>query len=293
MTGTRTHRIVNPAGRRRANRRRKRKNKMTAKQIRYFGTKAQRSALKRRRRAGASKKRRHNVARHRRRTRPRLHARAKPRKQNRRRAAHRTRRRSNPGEILSLVLPNRGGRKGKKMAAHRRKKRNRVHHRRRNAGHRRVHHRRRSNPFGGGAVTDLLTNSVFIIAGAVGSKLLTQAVLGASNVGVMGYGGNAIATAVLGWAAHSFMRNEKARNAIIAGGAVQIVLRLIQDYTPFGKYAQLTGVGDYQASNFVIPMRAVDALNSAMYEVPAGWGPGQMVAPKGMGGLYDGGHSLY
>jgi hypothetical protein len=144
---------------------------------------------------------------------------------------------------------------------------------------------------------DLFTSSVFIIGGAVGSKLLTQAVLGANNTGVFGYAGNAGATAVLATLAHMFIKNRKIRDSIIMGGAVQIVLRLISDYTPYGKFTASLGMGDYLASNFVTPQRYVNALESAQVEIPAGWGAPPIVVQKGgMSGLYDGwndGKSLY
>jgi hypothetical protein len=119
----------------------------------------------------------------------------------------------------------------------------------------------------------LVTNALWIILGAVGSKLLTQAVLGAKNSGVFGYGGNAIATALLGFGTSKMLKNESAGNAVIAGGVVQIVLRALTDFTPFGKYTSALGLGDYLASNFVTPQRYVDPLNSAMVELPSGWAP--------------------
>ncbi len=276
-TAVRRHVIVNPHRRRNKAKGRRRKNRarhLSAKQIRYFGTPAQKAGLKRSRsakRAAAHRKR------------------SVPKKRNRRSVAHRTRRRTNPGDILSLALGNPGGKKRRGMAARKHHKRRAASHRR-NPGrrHRRVnrrHYRRNPAPH----ITDLFTQSIFIIGGAVGSKILTQAVLGANNVGIFGYAGNAAATAVLAMLSHAFVKNPKVRDSIIAGGAVQIVLRVISDYTPFGKYTAQLGMGDYLASNFVTPQRYVDALNSAQVEVPAGWGPGVTAVPAaGMGSLYGG-----
>lgn len=180
------------------------------------------------------------------------------------------------------------------------KKKNRKHHkhhnravaRRRNTGgHAKRHNRRirRHNP--GLNVMQLLTDSVFIIGGAVGSKVLTQAVLQSKNTGLFGYFGNALATAVIAWGAHAAAPHKPhLRDSLILGGVVQIVLRGIADYAPvsIAAYAKSIGVGDYQATGFVVPQRLVNALESAQVEVPPGFGPGQMVAPApaGTGDIY-------
>lgn len=185
--------------------------------------------------------------------------------------------------------------------------------RRRNTGRRRnfsvVHRRRRvmrrnrgrRNPgeLGMGRVSGIAINAVFVIAGAIGSKLLTQMVLGSNNTGVVGYAANAIAGGVLWFLAEKVMRNKDAANGIIAGTAVQIILRLINDYTPFGSYVSNLGMGDYQAQAFVTPQSLVDPYNSARISIPAGWGaPPAVVMPAAVGvsGLentYGGGNQLY
>lgn len=111
-------------------------------------------------------------------------------------------------------------------------------------------------------------NAVFTIAGAIGSKLLTQMVLGSNNVGVIGYAGNAVSGGLLWFVAEKVMRNRAAAHGIIAGTAVQIVLRLLHDYTPFGAMLALSGVGDYQAQSFVTPQVLRDPWNSAEIELP-------------------------
>jgi hypothetical protein len=241
---------------------------------------------------------------------------------------HRSRSQSNPGEILTFTL-NPGQRSsggGKKMAATKRKRRRASsgsHHHRRavatnrarrrrsvsNPGRRRRRRRvrmnarrhgvRRNPATLGGSIKDLFTSSVFIVGGAVGSKLLTQAALGSNNTGIMGYAGNAGVTLALAWAAAAFLKNKAIAHAVAAGGMVQIVLRLIADYTPWGQYTSNLGVGDYQVSNFVTPQRYVDALHSAQIQIPAGWGAPPVVVqsaapPAGhtagmSGGLYTGG----
>lgn len=153
-----------------------------------------------------------------------------------------------------------------------------VHHRRRPRHNKAVsHHRRRRNPMGGSWGGEI-TQALYIIAGAVGSKMGAQMVLGTSNTGFMGYGANLAAGGILAWLAKSVMKNDAAAKGVFAGAVVQVVLRLITDYTPFGQYASLQGVGDYMASNWVTPQRYVDGLHNAQIEMPDGWGPSVMAS---------------
>ena len=181
---------------------------------------------------------------------------------------------------------------------------NRRRHHRRNPGsvsrfNRRHRHRRnyRRNPGGVGRAVDLGMTALFTIIGAVGSKLGTQMLLGSNNVGLMGYAGNAAVGGVLWFVAEKFVHNKAAANGMIAGTAVQIVIRLINDYTPFGQYVSNLGVGDYQAQAFVTPQVLVDPYNSAQIQIPAGWGTGAPAVAAGVSGLggsvYDGSGNLY
>ena len=224
------------------------------------------------------------------------------------RAGHRRKR--NPGaEILGFVLGpagNPGRKKGGSMARKRRRnrgtavRRNRVHRRRRtnrksNPGLRAMHrnrstrrrrrnpgvsrirrmnrHHRRRNP-GDTGIGALFTNAVFVIVGALGSKLGAQAVLGTNNVGVVGYAGNAATGAVLWFLAEKVMKNRTAANGIVAGTIVQIILRVINDYTPFGSYVANLGMGDYQMQSFVTPQVLVNPMQNANIQIPPGWGGG-------------------
>lgn len=217
----------------------------------------------------------------------------------RRRAAARKKKRSrNPGEILGFVLGPAGnpGRKRGNMAktkANRGKKRHYAKHhranpgRRMNRGHHKHGHRRRSNPgiirhrrhhrrnpgFGGEAGA-IFTNAVFVIVGALGSKLGAQAILGTNNVGIMGYAGNAATGAVLWFLADKWLKNKAAASGIIAGTMVQIILRVINDYTPFGSYVANLGMGDYQMQSFVTPQVLVNPWKNANIAIPNGWGQG-------------------
>jgi len=245
---------------------------------------------------------------------------------SRSKARHR-RRRSNPGEIIGYTFANNPARKRRKrsnMAAatkHRRRRRSNAgyrRNRRKNRGlfktnprHHAVRHRRRhrSNPRrhrryhvrrnpGMGRITDIAINATFVIVGALGSKLLTQMVLGSNNVGLIGYAGNAVAGGILWWIAETFLKNKEAANGIVSGTAVQIILRLINDYTPFGQYVSSLGMGDYQAQAFVTPQVLVDPYNNAQIAIPGAWQPQMIAAPvaatgTGVGDLYGGRSDLY
>ena len=311
-TATRRHAIVNPARRNRpkARRRNKPRRHMSAKQIKFFGTSAQRAALKRKRKGSSAKShRRRNVAR----ANPKPRKRAVAKRTHRVHHRKRTAKRSNPGEILSLTLGNPAKRRKKVAAKHHRKRKmnaRRSHARRnpakrRNVRHHSIRHRRR-NP-GVGGMIDLFVDGALVIGGLVGSRLLTQMVMGTNNTGPWGYAGNAIATAALATAAHMATKKPRFVNDLIVGGAAGIVARILQDYTPIGQYLTQAGVGDYAGggahgvglylpSNAVWPQRYVDAANSALVQIPTpGWAP-TIAAPAagsgagtGMSGLYDGG----
>ena len=182
---------------------------------------------------------------------------------------------------------------------------NPARHRARTKPYRRHHvshySRRRHNPMGTGWGAQI-TSALYIIAGAVGSKLGAQAVLGTNNTGFLGYGANLAVGGVLAWIAKGVLKNAQAAREVFAGSVVQVVLRLIADYTPFGQYTAGLGMGDYLASNWVTPQRYVDALHSAQVQIPSGWAPTtviQSAAPPagttagGMSGMYDSGSSIY
>ena len=141
----------------------------------------------------------------------------------------------------------------------------------RNAGTRRRrsvsvvrHHRRRSNP---GRTVEYVKLGASVIGGAVGSKLLTQTVLGASNTSWMGYLGNVVATGLLGWGANAAFKDKIIAQGVVGGGLAQVIVRMIGDLTPYGSYLSGAGVGDYQASAFLTPQRMMpNAMQSAQLE---------------------------
>ena len=143
---------------------------------------------------------------------------------------------------------------------------------RRNYGHRRRTNRRRNPGFSGGGFSHDIMQAVAAFGGFFGSKLATQLVMGAGNTGVAGYMGNAAATAALAIIAGVFPPTKKLVTMIVAGGAIQIISRVLSDNTAFGTLTSQLGVGDYQMQNFVTPQRLTDPLNSAAIEIPSGWG---------------------
>lgn len=223
--------------------------------------------------------------------------------------------RRNVGQIVGFTMAaGNPGRKAGSMA------KSKKHHSKKNLGygkshykgnpghvaHHKKHHYKR-NPGMLSGVGPLVTNAVFVIVGALGSKLGAQMVLGSNNVGWVGYAGNAAAGGILWFLADRVMRNKAAAAGILAGTTVQIVLRLLNDYTPFGQYVANLGMGDYQMQSFVTPQILVDPWNSAEIAIPPGWAPRAAAAlpapagtpagtpmpvPSGSGGM-GGGGGLY
>lgn len=167
------------------------------------------------------------------------------------------------------------------MAHTKRRRKNASHRRHSTAGRRRATRRnpshrmrtRRRNP-GMGGLGNLVTQGIAVVGGAVGSKLATQMVLSSSNTGIMGYLGNAVATGLLAWGTHMFTKKKELSSAVVLGGTVQIILRAISDFTPYGSYLSLSGLGDYQVANWATPQWLPNGLKSANPAVPSGWGGG-------------------
>ena len=279
-----TH-IQNPARAGKGNKMAKSRRKMSAKQIKHFGTRRQKAALKARRSAPHRARTRSNPpkgggrvisgygstvmngARKRRRN-PGNHKIVINSARKRRKST--VKRRNPTPMILSWAAGNPA--KRSKTVARTRSRRRKTYAtaKRSNAGRRRranpkriMHHRRRSNPAGLGRPMDWLQGGAGVIAGVVGTRALPQMLLGASNTGVMGYGANAVAAVGLGFLTHMlFPRNPVLVTSVIAGGFAGLLSRIIADQTPFGAQLSLTGLGDhgfglYQKSNFATPQRLV------------------------------------
>ena len=300
-------------GKRRNRKRRNRaKRKMSIKQIRIFGTKAQKAALKRRKT---------------RRNRPKIKA-SRPRTRPRTAPRKRRRARKNVASIITASLPLAGlnpHRKHKKARPNRKRKGTmaRPRKRKKSAGHKRSYARRRParmnprrrrrntrhhhrsyrrNPSMSG-ITQLFIDAGWTAVGGVGSRTLTQFALGSSNTGIMGYGANLLSGLLISWGVRSFLKNGSAGNYVIIGTLLGIIFRAVQDFTPFGQYASLSGLGDFMTTTFWSPrgfvnsgksgetwqanqvkqIAAAAAASAAATSVPA--------AKRGMGNFY--GRSMY
>lgn len=251
------------------------KRKLTDKQIKHFGTARQRANLARRKAAGRKSSATRRTAK-------------RPKQMS-----HRKRTVSNPvPEAIVLTLGNPSTRRGKAMAKPKHKGGAKAHRgnpaRRGGSKKKMMFHSRRArrhNPAGLGSPMDWLTGGAGVLTGVVGTRALPQLVLGANNTGFVGYFANAVSAAGLGLLSHVvFPRNRVLTPAVVAGGFAALIARIIGDYTTYGQYLSLTGVGDYMVSNAVAPQRLVNP-GSAMVEVPNGWGsapPAMAISSSGV-----------
>ena len=255
----------------------KSRRKMSAKQIKHFGTKRQKAALRAKR----------SAPKHRARTRP-----NPPRKRRvvRRSAKKSTvKRRRNPTPMIISWAAGNPAKRSKTVARSRRKTR-RATAKRSNAGRRHVkkvmhHRRRRSNPGGAlGSPMNWVQGGAGVVVGVVGARAIPQLVLGTSNTGPMGYVANAVAAVGLGWLTHMvFPRNQVLVTSVIAGGFAGLISRIISDQTPFGAQLSLSGglgdwgLGLYQKSNYPYPPHLVNGRGpgSSMFT----WGDGSQSSP--------------
>lgn len=290
-------RLVNPARRKRnAGARRK---LTLAQRLAGFGGKRSQAAAK----AAKSRKRKGN---------PKRKAAAAPKKKVSTRAKARPKKtaakRNPPSRVISYALENPAPSKGgKSMAAKRKTTRTKARKsnparttRRsapRKAGRRRssnpaktTRRRRHSNPRGSG-LTSMITSAGYLLAGAVGARAATQLVLGAKNVGAIGYAANLAASFVLGGLVGKVMKNKAAGKVIIQGGVMGTALRAIQDFTPLGSVVNANlgvagirgdiGVGFISPRNYqFFPLSQDGEGNSIPPALPAAAAP-----PNGMQGV--------
>jgi hypothetical protein len=300
-----TH-IQNPA---RAGKGKKRmaktRRKMSAKQIKHFGTKRQKAALKARRHAPARKRNPPKGGgrvisgygstvmnpRRRKRNPGGSHKIVINGARKRKNSSHRRRTKRNP-ELVSFLLGNPAKRSSKGMARSRRKTKRAASHRS-NAGTRRrrvikhVAHRRRSvrNP-GGMPLKDFMWGGIGGLAGFVGSAAIPQLLMSSSNTGVTGYAMTAAATIGLTILAHMFVKNKAVTFGVGIGGAMNLLRRVITDQTPFGSYLSSSGMGDYMVANWG-PPRMQNGLHSAMAESPGTPWSGAAIGTSSGIGLQD------
>lgn len=305
-------RLVNPGKGRagkgkmaRATKRRRRNGpkKMSALQIKFFGTAAQKAALKasrKRKRKNSSAKRRHVKRRRRvnsgtrRVMRKRVHRRRKSKRKNpsmiaslglaglnpgqkKRRKNSSAKRKKTRRVARKRVARRKNSGRSKKVARRRSKARRNYHRRRKHSnpgGYRRRRrisgHRRRRNPSIGGTV-GIFKSALGVIGGAIAARALTQAVLQGKNTGPMGYVGNAVAALAVGWGVGKFMKNAKLGQMVTIGGFTGLALRLLQDYTPLGQYVNLSLSGVGKAGD-----HGIGLITDTTFYVPTVFKPGSM-----------------
>ena len=218
-------------------------------------------------------------------------------KRKRRKVTMRTRRRRVSAHRRRRVVRHNPRRRRSNLFGFRRRRA-----RRSNPGVRRArrhvrHYARRRNPGVGG----LVTKAAYTIAGAIGTRLIPN-LLPSYNTGVMGYAlnaGSAFAFSLVG----GKIFGKEAGSYIALGGAVAIVLRILQDFTPLGQYAALSGMGDigiFQPTTFFVPLGVADQKNANVMTMPAQMqalaaaSKGKGKGVSGMGGSrYGSGASRY
>jgi hypothetical protein len=168
----------------------------------------------------------------------------------RRKNNSRRRSRRNPGEVLIVANPRKHRSSRRRSRAKSRKSNPRMSKR---FSFRRRHSRRR-NPSGiaGFNTNELLKLALGAGAGVVGSKYLTQMVLGSNNSGPTGYGGQAVATLALGWLAHKFVGKDAA-TGVVAGGLGALALRIFQEQVS-GTSSSMSGLGDPDMASLGVGM---------------------------------------
>lgn len=190
-----------------------------------------------------------------------------------------------------------------------------VRRRRRNAAPRRRARRRVSNP-AGGRVGGLVVKAGWTIAGAVGTRAVTQIALGPKNSGPMGYlanAGVALGMGLLGRQAFG----KAAGEMLTLGGFIGLVMRVIQEQTALGSAVSLGRLGDapfarlsgrlrgYQPMSFFSPLASADPtgqtaaakppamLTDAVAALPPAVSNGNGVSGLGMGRSRYGGARVW
>ena len=203
---------------------------------------------------------------------------------------HRNARRKRNNVLYVLTNPKRKAMA--KSRRHRSKNRSRRHHfglmrrtKSRNPFRRRRHSR---NPvFGGVNLQTIVELGVGAAGGVIGAGYLSQMVLGANNVGPVGYLGDAIATLAIAWAAQKFLGRQELSKGVLAGGFGAIIKRFWDDNVS-GTSTSMSGLGNrsfaglgyYTSRNFSLPTSTyTPGLAAPSIPVTAGAAP-QVVIPS-------------
>jgi hypothetical protein len=150
--------------------------------------------------------------------------------------------------------------------------------------------RRRRNPsIGGFSGSELFKLGIGAAGGAIGTRYLTQVILGDKNTGAMGYGANLAAAIGLAWAAAKFAGPDIAKG-VAAGGISSLILRLWSEKVSGTSPAVLSGyLGDLEFSSdglgayidSAFPLPTVSAQNGNYLSVPSAYSWGPAGAPTG------------
>lgn len=187
-----------------------------------------------------------------------------------RRSTKKRRQRKNPiGEGVLTVMAN--PRKKRRGSRSRRRKKNPfagfARKRRRSSGFklaRRSFRRRRNPSVGGFDVAELMKIGAGAFVGSVATRGLTQAILKDKNTGWMGYGANALAAVLLGFAASKVGASKSVATGVAAGGMAALFMRIwsekVSQTTAAAAMSGLgdidfsdNGLGDYVDSSFSLP----------------------------------------
>lgn len=261
----------------------RRKRKMTAKQLKYFGSKRQRAALKNRKRRKSRvtnrKRRRTNFpARSRILSWSRGRGKAQQVKRHRNRGRKRARRKrtANVGEILSASLSGLNPGRRKKVArrrkrhnaGHRRRSRARVHHRRR---HRRSnprvvvryrtrgrrHNRRRGRRNPGKFFSGKFGKVFGVLGGAAVTAIASNTLIPAQfSTGIIGYFATGLVAFAQGKVIGKVTKNSALGDDMVIGGLAYVAIKVISDMLPsvagFLPFS-LRGMGLIGPSSFYTP----------------------------------------
>ena len=263
--------------------------KLSPKQIKYFGTARQKAALKAKRSASA-KKAQHK---HKARTKPNA---ARKKKAAATSAPHKKRKNPVP-QIIAWTATGNPATKGRHMATKKKKKSASA---KKNAGTRhytkktkkQVRHKQR-NPGDMGRPIDWATGGAGVVLGGLGSRVIPQLVLGASNTGPVGYLANGITAIALGWVSHMFFPKQRfLMYGVILGGMGGLITRIVTEQTPYGASLSTpaAGLGDwglglYQKSNFLSPQLVRGPRGAASSQFTWGDGSQAMVAAPSMANM--------
>jgi len=294
----------------------KKRRKLSPKQIKFFGTKGQRAALKAKRSRARSPSVRAASAK---RTRS-ASTRASPRARSaigaaRARGAKACGRglgpapQGNVGEIITISLPNSGTRRKTSSMAKTKRRSNPKHRaapRKRAWSKTKVVYRYRSkprkkargrrNPAGLG-LGGRFTEAIGVVGGAALNKMVVDGVLPVGlRSGFMGYISTAVIAMASGPIVGNISKNKKLGESISLGGWVALALRLANDFMPQVPLGlSLNGMGRVIPSQFAVPR--VPIGNSFSRFVAPGWTPRPALPPAmvsgGNGvGAYGGGRRM-